>query len=124
MTERPQLQELPAKTVVAARDGTFNLQWLAWLGALLNWVQRTRVFFFTVDVPSIPSGGGWWGQFTCPGVVVGDFAVASLDPCDRDIAVSAQVTAAGVVTVWARNWGAGAIDLAPGTCRIWTQRAR
>ncbi len=123
MSERLQFPPPPSKSVIADRNGLFTLQWLAWIGALTNWVQRQRVYSYAVDVPSIPSGGGWWGQFSVE-ASVGDFAVASLDPADRDIAVSAQVTATNVVTVWARNWGAGAIDLAAGTLRVWVQRAR
>jgi len=124
VVERAQFPPPPSKAGVLAPDGLFSLQWLTWLGALTNWTQRTRVYSFSVDVSSIPANGGWWGQFAAPDAAVGDFAVASLEPCDRDIAVSAQVTEPGVVTVWARNWGAGSIDLVPGVARIWVQRAR
>lgn len=124
MSERLQFQPPPSKSRVAAQDGTFTLQWLAWLGALTTWVQRVRVYVFAHDVPSIPSSGGYFVTFTCPGAVVGDFAVASMDPAAQDLAVAAQVIAADSVTVWIRNWGAGAIDPASGTIRIRVERAR
>jgi hypothetical protein len=123
VSERLQFPPAPTKSPVLDRLGLLSLPWLTWIGALVNWVQRQRVYAYAVDVPSIPSGGGWWGQFSVE-AVEGDFAVASLEPADRDIAVSAQVTAPNVVTVWARNWGAGAVDLAAGTLRVWVQRAR
>lgn len=123
MSERLQFPPPPSKSRVADSSGLLTLQWLGWLGALTTWVQRTRVFAFDVDLPSIPSAGGWWGQFSVE-ASVGDFAVASLDPADRDLAVAAQITATNVVTVWVRNWGGGAVDLAAGTLRVWVQRAR
>lgn len=123
MSERLQFPPAPIKARVEGADGLFTLQWLSWLGALTNWVQRQRVYSYAVDVPSIPSAGGWWGQFSVE-AAPGDFAVASLDPADIDLAVAAQVTAPNVVTVWVRNWGAGAVDLAAGTLRVWVQRAR
>lgn len=124
MVERAQFPPPPTKAKIAAADGLMGQQWLIWLGALAVWVQRVRVHVFTVDVPSVPSSGGWWAQFATPGAVPGDFAIASLDPGDLDLAVSAQVTAANETTVWVRNWGAGAIDLAAGFIRIRIERAR
>lgn len=124
MSERAGFPPPPGKSLVANRDGTMSLQWLTWFGALSAWVQRVRVVSVAVDVPSIPAGSGWWGQATIDGAAVGDFVTASLDPADRDLAVSAQVTAANTVTVWVRNHGAGPIDLAAGTLRIRLERAR
>lgn len=124
MTERPQFPPPPGKADVAARDGTASLAWLTWFGALAAWVQRVRVIAEPVNVPSIAAGGGWWGQVAAPGARLGDFVIASLDPGNRDLAVSAQVTANDTVTVWVRNHGAGAIDLAAGTLRVRIERAR
>lgn len=124
MTERAQFPPPPGKSDVTARDGTMSLAWLTWFGALSAWVQRVRVVSTPVDVPNIAPGGGWWGQVTVGGARPGDFAIAALDPANRDLAVSAQVTANDTVTVWVRNHGAGAIDLAAGTLRIRLERAR
>lgn len=124
MTERAGFPPPPDKSGVANRDGTMSLQWLTWFGALSAWVQRVRVVAVAVDLPSIPAGDGWWGQATVAGAAVGDFVTASLDPADRDLAVTAQVTAADTVTVWVRNYSAGAINLAAGTLRIRLERAR
>ena len=108
----------------ADRDGTPSLTWTTWFGVLASWIQRVRVVSAAVDLPSIPAGSGAWVQVTVAGAELGDFVTASLEPADRDIAVSAQVTAANTVTVWARNHGAGPIDLAAGTPRIRLERAR
>lgn len=124
MGERPQFPPPPGKSDVTNRDGTMGLAWLTWFGALSAWIQRVRVIPADVDLPAIAAGGGWWGQVTVAGAAVGDFAIASLDPADRDLAVSAQVTAADTVTVWVRNHGAGAIDLAAGTLRVRLEKAR
>ena len=124
MGERAQFPPPPGKSVVTNRDGTMSLGWLTWFGALSAWVQRVRVVSADVDLPSISAGGGWWGQVTVAGASLGDFALASLDPADRDLAVSAQVTAANTVTVWVRNHGASPIDLAAGTLRVRVEKAR
>lgn len=124
MSERPQFPPPPSKSQVINRDGTMSLGWLTWFGALAGWVQRVRVAVANVDVPSIPAGGGWWGQVTLNGAAPGDFAVAALDPADRDLAVSAQVTAANTVTVWVRNHGASPIDLGAGTLRVRVEKSR
>jgi hypothetical protein len=124
VSERRQFPRAPDKARVIGADGLLTLQWLAWVGALTDLLQRKRVYSFPIDVPSIPSGGGWWGQYSVPTAVVGDFVEATLEPSDRDISVLAHVSAAGTVTVWARNWGAGSIDLGAGTVRISVERAR
>lgn len=124
MTERATLQALPEKSPVASREGTMSLQWLAWLGALATWVRRVRVFYFAVDVPSIPSGGNWTGTYSLTGVAAGDFVTATLDPTDAGLVVTAQVTAANTVAVVAQNITVGAIDLAAGTIFIKTEKAR
>jgi len=124
MTERASFPPPPVKSGVTARDGTMSLVWLTWFGALAAWAQRVRVVSVPVDVPSIPAGGGWWGQTTVEGLRVGDFATASIDPANRDLAVSAQVTATDTVTVWIINHGASAVDLAAGTLRLRLERAR
>lgn len=124
MAERAQFPPVPIKSKIAAADGTAALQWLAWFGALALWIQRTRVYVFSVDVPSIPVSAGWWAQFATPGAQVGDFALAGFDPAHVDLAVTAQVTAADTTSIWIRNWGAGAVDLAAGTVRIRIERAR
>ena len=124
MSERRQFPPPPNKSAVTARDGTMSLSWLAWFGVLTSWVQRVRVYSATYDWPSIPSGGDAYVQVSASGAEPGDFAVASIDPADRDIAVTAQVTADDTVTVWARNLSGGAIDLASGTVRVRVEKAR
>jgi hypothetical protein len=124
VSERLQFPPAPLKSRVAGADGLYTLQWLAWFGALTNWVQRTRIYVFPHDVPNIPALGGYFVSFSCPGAVVGDFATASMDPAAQDLAVSAQITAADTATVWIRNWGGAGIDPAAGTIRIRVERAR
>ena len=124
MVERTQIQPAPDKSKLVAQDGLMTLQWLAWLNGVTNWMQRVRVYVYTVDVPNITTLSGWWGEFSTPGAVAGDFAIAAIDPAHLDIAVAAQVTAADTTTVWLRNWGAGDVDLGAGFMRIRIERAR
>ena len=125
MTTRAAFPPPPAKTPVLDRaGGTMGLGWLAWFDLVTRWIQRVRVVSATHDWPSIPANGDAYVQISVPGAAVGDFALASIDPADRDIAVTAQVTAADEVTVWARNLNAGAIDLASGTVRVRVEKAR
>ena len=124
MTARPRFPPPPGKSDVLNRDGTMALPWLTWFGALSGWIQRVTVVSVAYDWPSIPSNGDAFVQVSVPGAVVGDFAMASLDPADQDIAVAAQVTAADTVTVWARNLNAGSVDLGAGTVRVRVERAR
>lgn len=124
MSERQPFPPPPSIARLADRDGTPSLTWVQWFGLVASSIQRTRVVVADVDLPNIAAGGGAWVQVTVAGAALGDFVTAALDPADRDIAVSAQVTAANTVTVWARNHGAGAIDLAAGTLRIRLERAR
>ena len=124
MADRAAFPPPPGKSALADRSGTASLAWLTWFGALSAWLQRDRVILSDVDWPSIPAGSSAYVQITVVGALVGDFAVASVDPADRDIAITAQVTAADTVTIWATNHSAGAIDLAAGTTRIHLTRAR
>jgi hypothetical protein len=123
VTERNPFPPPPIKSRVEQPDGLLGSQWRQWVGALTLWVQRVRVFSFAVDVPSLGAGASWWVQVSCPGVVAGDFAAAALAPADRDLTVTAQVTAADVVTVWVVNLGAGAVDLAPGVLRVRVEKS-
>lgn len=124
MSERAGFPPPPIKSVVTNRDGTMALAWQQWFGALSGWIQRVKVVVAPVDLPSIPAGGGWWGQVSVLGARRGDFALAAFDPADRDLAVSAQVTADDTVTVWVRNHGAGAVDLGAGTLRVRVEKGR
>lgn len=123
--ERKQFPPPPGVIRVTDRDGTMSLPWINWLGALAAWVQRVRVISADVDWPSVAAGASAYAQITVAGARPGDFVTASLDPADRDMAVtSAQVTANDTVTVWVTNRSGGAIDLAAGTTRIRLERAR
>jgi hypothetical protein len=124
MTERAGFPPPPIKSIVTNRDGTMALAWQTWFGALSGWIQRVKVVAAAVDLPSIPANGGWWGQVSVVGARRGDFALAALDPADRDLAVSAQVTADDTVTVWVRNHGAVGIDLGAGTLRVRVEKGR
>lgn len=124
MTERASFPPPPGLSRVVDKDATMSLGWLTWFGALSAWIQRERVISSAVDWPSIAGGASAYAQITVAGAALGDFVVASLDPADRDIAVTAQVTAADTVTIWATNHSGGAIDLAAGTTRIQLRKAR
>lgn len=108
----------PEQTTVLRSDGRMGLQWLAWLGAVHRRLAREREFSVAIDPPSIAAGAAWWVQVTAKGAKPGDTAVAALTVADRDIAVSAQVTAADTITVWLRNNGVAAVDLGAGTLRV------
>lgn len=123
MTERNPFPPAPIKSRIQAIDGLMGSQWRQWIGALTLSVQRVRVFSFAVDVPNLTAGAAWWVQVSCPGAVAGDFAAAALSPADRDLTVTAQVTAADTVTVFVQNLGAGAINLAPGILRVRVERS-
>lgn len=124
MTERRQFPPPPGVARVSDRDGTMSLTWLNWFGALAAWVQRVRVIPVAVDLPSIPAGGRAFVQATVAGAALGDFVSVGMDPCDRDLAFTGQVTSADTVTVWVQNFGGAPIDLAAGTLRIRLERAR
>ena len=125
MTERAQFPDPPVKNGVLDRQGLLALAWIAWVNALAKWVQRVRVFAIAVDVPSIPAGGVAFIEFTIPGAAIGDFATASLEPFSEDLTIlGADVRAADTVRVRVQNFGAGAVDLAAGTCRIRLEKAR
>ncbi len=124
MTERPALGDPPVKSPLSGEDNKASLQWLAWFTGLIKWVQRTRVFVFSVDVPSIPGGSTWTNDYTIANAVPGDFAVATLDPTNPGLFPWAQVTAANTVRVTVTNTTGGAIDLAAGSIWIRVERAR
>lgn len=124
MTERATFPPPPGKSAMVDRAGLPHLAWLTWFGALSAWLQRRRVIVASVDWPSIAGGASAYVQITVTNAAVGDFVVASLDPANRDIAVTAQVTAADTVTIWATNHSGGAIDLAAGTTRVLLEKAR
>jgi hypothetical protein len=124
MAERKAFPPPPNMSVLIERDGTPTLSWAGWFGVVALWIQRTRVLTFNVDLPSIASGAAASVQVTIPNVKLGDFAAASLDPMNADLAISAAVSANDQVTVWVANYGASAIDLAAGTMRVKVERAR
>lgn len=70
------------------------------------------------DWPSIASGGTAQATVTVSGVKLGDFAVASTNPTNAGLILTAQVTAADSITVTAQNISGGAIDLGAGTVRV------
>lgn len=126
MTERSPFPNAPSKSGLAARDGTMTLTWLAWINALTQWVQRVRVFSFTVDLPSIPSGGTAFVDVSTPGVEVGGwFCSACFEPWNGDLTcIGADVRAANTVRIRVQNFGAGAVDLAAGIVRVRLEKAR
>lgn len=124
MADRAAFPPPPGKSALVDRAGLPQLAWLNWFGALSAWLQRRRVITAAVDWAAIPAGNSAYVQITVTNAALGDFVVASLDPADRDIAVTAQVTAADTVTIWATNHSGGAIDLAAGTTRILLEKAR
>ena len=124
MSERAGFPPAPEKSALANKDGTANLAWLAWFGAVANHARRVRVVVAAHDWASIPAGATAYADFTITNAALGDFAAASLDPTHADLAISAHVTAANSVRVWATNLSAGAIDLAAGTTRIRLEKAR
>lgn len=124
MTERRAFPSPPNKNNIAEKDSTVTLPWAQWFGIVAMWMQRVRVISVDIDWPSIPAGAYRYAEVTIPGVRIGDFAAASTEPGDRDIGLVATVTADNTVTVWAMNFGPGAVDLAAGTLRVRVEKAR
>lgn len=124
MTERAVIPPPPVRSGALARDGTFSLQWLAWLSGVTLWIQRVRVYSFAVDVPLIGAGASWVADYAIGSVQPGDFAQAALDPSDGGLVVTAQVTAINTVRVRAQNLTGAGIDLAAGTIFIRVEKAR
>jgi hypothetical protein len=124
MAERKAFPSPPNMSLLVEKDGTPTLAWAGWFGVVASWMQRTRVLTFNVDMPSISPGAAASAQVTIAGVKLGDFAAASLDPMNANLAISAAVSANDQVTVWVVNYGATAIDLAPGTLRVRVEKAR
>ncbi len=124
MTERRAFPSPPNMSQIAEGDRTVSLSWSAFCGAIVSWIQRVRVNAVAFDWPSIASGATEVTNITVAGVVVGDFATASVDPTDPGLMVTAQVSAANTVTVTLWNTTGVAIDLAAGTTRVRTEKAR
>lgn len=124
MADRKPFPPPPSLSRLTDRNGAPALVWAAWFGVVASWFQRTRVITADVDWPSIAGGASAYADITVAGAELGDFAVASVDPADRDLAITAHVSAADTVTVWLTNRSGGAIDLAAGTTRIRLEKAR
>lgn len=124
MADRKPFPPPPGLARVAERDGTPTLAWSNWFGAISAWLQRTRIISSEIDWPSISAGATAFADVTVTNAVVGDFALASLDPTNADLEITAAVTAADTVRIWVTNRSAGSIDLAVGTTRIRLERAR
>lgn len=67
---------------------------------------------------SIADGNEEVTEVTVVGASLGDFALASFSLDVTDLALTAQVTAEGTVTVQLGNWTGGNIDLGSGTVRV------
>ena len=96
--------------------------WHLWFSNAADALGRRLVASVTVDPASLTTGARVAATVTISGVKVGDFAVASFDPMNADISLSAQVTAADTVTVWFHNLGGGTVDLASGTLRVLVEK--
>ena len=73
----------------------------------------------TFDATSLIAGAQESEDITVTGAALGDYVTVSLDTVDIvDLALTATVTAANVVTAVLLNETAGTIDLGSGTLRV------
>ena len=117
MTTRVLIQDPPLKAGMVGRDGLVARVWLTWFDSI---TRRCRALFAsaTVDPPNLASGAAAQTTVTVDGARAGDLALASFDPANSGIVVTANVTADSAVTVTFLNVSGGAIDLASGTLRV------
>lgn len=117
MTTRVLIQDPPLKAQIAGRDGLVARVWLAWFDSI---TRRCRALFAsaTVDPPNLSSGAAAQTTVTVEGARAGDLALASFEPADAGVVVTAAVTATDTVTVTFLNVSGGSINLASGTLRV------
>ena len=117
MSTRVLIQDPPTKAQMLDSRGMVALRWLSWFDAI---TKRCRAIYAdaAVDPPALASGAAGQATVTVGGARAGDLAMASFDPANAGIAVSANVTAADTVTVTFFNVSGGAIDLPAGTLRV------
>lgn len=115
-------QEPPYRNELVQRDGKVTSSWHLFFDFVAKILGRRVVVDVTADPPNLVAGAVVSATVTVPGAATGDFAVASFDPMNVGISLTAQVTSANTVTVWFQNNTAGAIDLASGTLRVWLEK--
>ncbi len=115
-------QEPPYRNEMVQRDGKVTSSWHLFFDFVAKILGRRVVVDVTADPPNLVAGAVVSATVTVPGAATGDFAVASFDPMNVGISLTAQVTSANTVTVWFQNNTAGAIDLASGTLRVWLEK--
>ena len=122
MALRTFYREPPFRNDLIDQRGRPTSPWHLWFANVATQLGRRLIAEVTVDPASLTTGARVAATVTIGGVKVGDFAVASFDPMDADISLTAQVTAADTVVVWFHNLGAGTVDLASGTLRVLIER--
>lgn len=123
MAVRSYWQEPPYRQEVVDAKGRVTAPWHIWLNFVAKFIGKRTVVDVTSDPPSLIAGAAASASVTVPGAELGDFAMASFDPPDAAISISAQVTAANTVTVWFVNLSAGTVDPASGTLRVLVEKS-
>ena len=111
-------QEPPFRAPLTDEQKRVTSSWHLWFNFVANIIGRRTVVSATANPPNLVAGASVSATVTVPGAAVGDFAVASFDPMDAGISLTAQVTAADTVVVWFTNLSGIAVNLADGTLRV------
>lgn len=122
MALRTFYREPPFRTEMIDDKRRPTSPWHLWFANVATSLGRKLIAEVTVDPASLTTGARVAATVTIGGVKVGDFAVASFDPMDAGISITAQVTAADTVVVWFHNLSAGTVDLASGTLRVLVEK--
>lgn len=119
MSVRSYNVEPPLRADMLGRDGRAAAVWHTWFSFIGGRIGKVAVAeVANVDPGSLVSLGRQAATVTFPGAAVGDFALASFDALNADVALHAAVTAADTVTVWFHNLGVGTVDLPAATLRV------
>lgn len=86
--------------------------------AIRNSIGNILVGSAVWDVGNLVDAAGESKDVAVTGAALGDFALCSIGVDIVDMTISAQVTAADVVTVRIQNESGGAVDLASTTVRV------
>ena len=117
-------QEPPYQNAITDKDSKPTSTWHLFFDRVAKFMGRRTIVDVTANPPSLVAGAVVSATVTFPGAEAGDFAVASFDPMNSGISLTAQVTAANTVTVWFQNNSAGTIDLANGTLRVLLEKGK
>jgi hypothetical protein len=115
-------QEPPYRADLIDAQRRITSPWHLWTNGVAKFLGRRLIVDAAADPPNLIAGASVSAAVTVPGAVAGDFAVASFDPMNAGISLTAQTTAANTVTVWFTNLSGAPIDLGAGTLRVLVEK--